>query len=370
MYFLDERFVIFVPLLVVGYWLARGQRNWALLAGSIIWLWMFSGPTLVALVGLTVAVVYPVARVASAVRLRDPTRANRIGWLGVVLLVGIASVLRIKTQLLPDMELSCPRGDYVLRWIGFSYFLLKAIHVVRATARGIVKMPSLLELLHYALFVPTLTSGPLYRIDTFATQLGSDKRLTSAVIEAGSVRIARGLAKKVVLVPLLASVVAGLRSHGVVAAPLAFAVLYVMLYLDFSGYCDIAIGIGRLLGFEVPENFKKPFTATTLTQFWRNWHATLGDWLRENVFIPLGGIRAKGAKLSLIVLGSMVIVGLWHSYTIKFVMWGAYHGALLLLENWLDVKPIRPHSAPWGRVVLRYALVQAAAIGGMFAFLP
>src|SRR5262249_17570373 len=144
---------------------------------------------------------------------------------------------------------------------------------------------------------------------------------------------------------------------------------YAMLFLDFSGYSDVAIGIGRLFRFEVPENFKHVFTATTLTQFWRNWHATLGDWLRETVFIPLGGIRARGWQLSAIVVVSMLLVGLWRGYRWIFVAWGVFHGVALLLENRLGVKPLRAHRTPWWQLGLRYALVQAVVVAGMFAFI-
>src|SRR6185436_11986149 len=123
------------------------------------------------------------------------------------------------------------------------------------------------------------------------------------------------------------------------------------------GYSDIAIGIGRLFGFDVPENFKHVFTATTLTQFWRNWHASLGDWLRENLFIPMGGIRAVGLRLSAIVMFSMLLCGAWHDFQWRFIGWGAYQGLLLLVENWLGVKPLNAYRTPWPKRWLRYALV-------------
>jgi Pyruvate/2-oxoacid:ferredoxin oxidoreductase gamma subunit len=132
---------------------------------------------------------------------------------------------------------------------------------------------------------------------------------------------------------------------------------------------DIAIGFGRLLGFRVPENFKHPFTATTLTQFWPNWHVTLTDWQRENVFLPLGGMRARGWRLWAIVLGAMLIVGVWHAFTPIFILWGLYHGTLLLVEHWLGIKPLHSHRTARWRLWLRYGLVQVAVMGGMFAFI-
>lgn len=370
MYFLDEHFLAIVPAVVAAYWLApHALRNAVLMVASVLWLGWFSLPTLAALAGLTVFLVYPIARIAGAVRATAPVRANRIGWVGIIGLLAIATALRVKTTLLPDLELALPGGDQLLRWIGFSYFLLKAIHVMRGSARGLINAPRLVALVHYALFIPTLTSGPIYRLDAFTAQLEAPKRFTWDHLQHGLLRAGRGIAKKVVVVPFFSTAVALTWQHGASGKAPAFVLLYAMLYLDFSGYCDIAIGLGQLLGFEVPENFKNPFTATTLTQFWRNWHATLGDWVRENVFIPLGGLRAKGPKLAAIVVGSMVIVGLWHAYTLTFVMWGAYHGTLMLVENWLDVKPLRLHKTTWWQRGIRYAIVQALVIGGMFAFL-
>ncbi|HET7505753.1 MAG TPA: MBOAT family O-acyltransferase [Kofleriaceae bacterium] len=371
MYFLDARFLALAPLVLVVYWLSGSARNHVLLAASVGWLCVFSPSTLLALSGMSLGVVLPVARAAARAREAGrPGRAGAIGWLGIAALLAIAIALRLPSYFLPDRALSATLlGDPILHWIGFSYFLLKCIHVMRGSARGIVAAPGALQLLHYVLFVPTLTSGPIYRLDTFVTQLEAPRQLSWDGVHDGLVRCLIGIAKKVVLVPTLAAIVSPLSARGLAGKPLAFAALYVLLYFDFSGYTDVAIGLGRLLGFQVPENFKKPFTSTTLTQFWRNWHATLGDWIRENVFIPLGGLRAEGAKLSAIVLGSMLLVGLWHRFTLVFIGWGAYHGALLLLENWLGVKPLRPYRTPWWQLWLRYALIQAAAAGGMFAFM-
>jgi alginate O-acetyltransferase complex protein AlgI len=370
MYFLDARFLAVFPVFLVVYWACRPLRRHVLLAANIAWLCAFSPATLISLAGMALVIVLPIVAAATRARTAGRTaQANRIGWAGVIALIAIATALRCRAYFFPELALSKTLfGDPILHWIGFSYFLLKCIHVMRASARGIVAPPTALELLHYVLFLPTLTSGPLYRLDVFVAQLAADKQLTWGGVHDGVIRCVRGVAKKVVVVPALAAIVAPLHARGLAWQPPAFVALYVMLYFDFSGYTDIAIGLGGLLGFEVPENFKKPFTSTTLTQFWRNWHATLGDWLRENVFIPLGGLRAQGWRLSAIVMGSMLAVGLWHGYTLVFLGWGAYHGALLLLENWLGVKALRPYRTVWWRRWLRYGIIQAAAAGGMFAF--
>jgi alginate O-acetyltransferase complex protein AlgI len=377
MYFLDYRFLAFVPLLVIVYWLAGARlRNWVLLAGNLAWLAFFTPATLVALTAITVGIVYPLAVAASRARGRaagaegspDARRASLLAWIGVGALIAIATVLRLRA-FFPELTLSVsPLSDELLHWIGFSYFLLKAIHVLFATARGILPAPTLLELVHYVLFVPTLTSGPIYRLDVFTEQLAKRKTLGWDDIQDGLLRILEGLAKKVVLVPFLVSAAASLSAGGVVKQPAAYVVTYAMLFLDFSAYSDIAIGIGRLLGFSVPENFKNPFAATTLTQFWRLWHATLGDWLRENIFIPMGGVRAKGWHLAGIVVFSMLVVGVWHGFHWMFIVWGLYHGTALLIENRLRVKPLHAHRTAKWRLWLRYAIIQAIVIGGMFIF--
>ena len=371
MFFLTEPFFLFLLALFAVYWLSPERwRNWALLLGSVTWLALFSPQTLVALSLITLGLIYPVARLVARLRERgELRRAWAVAWGGIVALVLAASLLRLKSRFLPGVEVSLSAiSNNLLQWIGFSYFLLKGMHVLLATASGILRLPGPAACLQYMLFLPTLTSGPIYRLDTFNEQLEAPKRVTWEDVQEGLLRMLRGLAKKVVGVYFLNGIYLNLHGHGHAWLPLSYIALYVLLFLDFSGYCDLAIGCGRLLGFRVPENFKEPFSATTLTQFWRNWHATLGDWLREHVFIPLGGMRAKGARLAAIVLFTMFVVGIWHNYSVIFIAWGLYHGTLLLLEQRLGVKPLRRHRTPRWKLGLRYALVQAAAIGGMFAF--
>lgn len=365
MYFLDNDFCIGAALFVIAYWLLPARaRNSALLAGAVAWLGYFSPSTLIALSAITAAIVYPTVRCASQAYARgDVSRAAAIGWLGVGAVIGIAIALRLAGYM-PALSFS----KTYLQWIGFSYFLLKAIATMRLVATGICAPPSFVALVQFMLFLPTLSSGPLYRIDAFTPQYHAAKRFSAADLETGLIRITLGLAKKVLLA-LQLSKLTGILHADYRTQPLAYPVTYVILYFDFSGYSDIAVGLGCLLGYRVPENFKHPLTATTMTQFWRNWHASLGDWVRETVFVPLGGMRTRGARLYAVVIGSMLVVGIWHGFAVPFIGWGIYHGIVLVLENALGIKPLHAAKTSRWRRYLRYGLVQATAMGGMFAFI-
>ncbi len=372
MYFLDNSFIQLLPAFVIVYWTVGARlRNWVLLAASIGWLAVFSLPTLAALGGLSLALVYPAARVTRELVERGrAAAARRCAWAAVVLLLALTTFLRLQGFLGRELGFAIP-GDVTpwLQWLGYSYFLLKGIHVLLGTMRGTVGAAGPFDVVQYMLFIPTLSSGPLYRLDDFVGQLHAPKRLDWDLVHDGVFRVVRGMGKKVVAVPVLQHFLYAAQARGHVGLPFAYALTYVVLYTDFSGYCDIGIAVGRLLGFTVPENFKSPFTATTLTQFWRNWHATLSDWLRENVFIPLGGMRATGLRQDGLVVASMLVIGLWHGFSLRFIGWGAYHGVMLVFENWLHVKPLRQHRTPRLRLWARYALVQAVIAIGMFAFL-
>jgi alginate O-acetyltransferase complex protein AlgI len=151
---------------------------------------------------------------------------------------------------------------------------------------------------------------------------------------------------------------------------LIVAVLYLYFYFDFAGYSDIAIALGLLLGIKVPENFRKPFLATTISEFWRNWHITLVDWFRDHVFIPLGGMRSSRIGAGALALLIMVLCGLWHGLTLSFLLWGTWHGVALFIEAASGTKPIPPvaRHGPrfWWRVLWTNSRV---ALAGLL-FLP
>lgn len=253
--------------------------------------------------------------------------------------------------------------------LGLIYTLLKVISTFyHAYYIADKPGPGLVEYACYLLFIPTFTSGPLIKFHEFLKDLRSPHRLTGETLEWAVKRIIKGLFKKLVLANLLMllynDLIAGELNAG--SSSLVLITFYILLFFDFSGYSDIAIGFGYLLGIRVPENFKKPFSSPTLTQFWRNWHATLGDWFRDHIFLFWAGktpTRLYSGVLSFII---MVLVGLWHGLELLFLLWGAYHGFLLFLENiWRQTtvnkrKVSRTHY--WTRCILVNMLVAFGTI--------
>ena len=164
-----------------------------------------------------------------------------------------------------------------------------------------------------------------------------------------------------------------LLAHAGTSAYVSIAIvtlLYLYFYYDFAGYSDIAIGFGHLLGIHVPENFRRPFLATSITEFWRNWHITLVDWFRDQVFIPLGGMSAGRLRSGVLALLIMVLCGLWHGMTYSFLLWGTWHGTILFAEAVSGSKPVPPSRRHgwnyWLRVFWTNARVAIASV----LFLP
>lgn len=240
------------------------------------------------------------------------------------------------------------------RWLGFSYIAFRLLHTLRDRQSGRLPGVSLQEYVIYALFFPALTAGPIDRLERFLKDLrqpeGEGSRFENAagdLLEGGK-RLTLGLLKKFVLadgLALFALSAANLAPNP--AAGWLWVLLYgytFQIYFDFSGYTDIALGMGRWLGFNLPENFNRPYLKPNLTQFWNNWHMTLTQWFRGYFFNPLTrALRSHKPPMAaawvilMTQISTMVLIGLWHGVTWNFVLWGAWHGLGLFIQNrWSD----------------------------------
>lgn len=223
--------------------------------------------------------------------------------------------------------------------IGISFYTFHQISYVVDVYRGVSPAQrSMLAFVTYIAMFPQLIAGPIVRYHEIADQLAPRRRSRLDDIIDGFPRFALGLTKKVVIADALAPLASTLfdgpdQSVGAATAWIGVLAYTLQIYFDFSGYSDMAIGLGRMIGFRLPENFDRPYSAATITDFWRRWHMSLSRWFRDYVYIPLGGNRNGRAQTYRNLAIVFLLTGAWHGANWTFVVWGAYHGALLIAER-------------------------------------
>lgn len=222
--------------------------------------------------------------------------------------------------------------------VGVSFFTFQAISYTVDVKRRLVEPASLIDVAIYLSFFPHLVAGPIVRAREFIPQLASARDPEHVAVGAGLGLIGMGLVKKVMIADYLGRAIVD-PAFGVPQAyggPDLFFAAYAyaaQIYCDFSGYTDIAIGLALLMGFIFPQNFRSPYRATGFRDFWRRWHMTLSRFLRDFLYIPLGGNRKGRARTYFNLMATMVLGGLWHGASWTFVLWGGYHGTGLSLEH-------------------------------------
>jgi alginate O-acetyltransferase complex protein AlgI len=227
----------------------------------------------------------------------------------------------------------------VIMPIGISFYTFETITYVVDVYRRVHKpLRKFQDYLLYIILFPKLIAGPIIRYHDLADQINDRPDIIDDKLH-GFYRFAIGLAKKVIIANYLGSqadIIFG-GDYSTMNAPTAWigALCYTFqIYFDFSGYSDMAIGLGRMLGFKFPENFHNPYTATSITDFWRRWHMTLGNWMKNYLYIPLGGNRPKRRWMIYLNLWIVFLAsGFWHGANWSFLLWGIYHGTFIVLER-------------------------------------
>ena len=221
--------------------------------------------------------------------------------------------------------------------IGISFYTFQIISYEVDVYRGKVKASkSLIDYMTYVFLFPQLIAGPIVRYETVSKELKS-RKVTLEDFSYGVNRFIIGLFKKVVIANNIGELCNILNSSSEVSVLLYWilGISYMLqIYFDFSGYSDIAIGIGRMIGFKFPENFNYPYIADSVTDFWRRWHMTLSSWFRDYVYIPLGGNRVSTLKHIRNILVVWMLTGLWHGASWNFIIWGMYFGVILIIEKY------------------------------------
>lgn len=330
----------------------RGLTRWSvfILLASYVFYGNYSWQFVAILAGSTLVN----QQVTTAIS-RSPTGARRRGLLvlGVVLNLGLLAWFKYKgfflesaSSILAPLGLDfSPPAETIIPPVGISFFTFQALSYVIDTYRGRISPASLLEFAVYMAFFPCLVAGPIVRASELIPQLRAPRDARRVDTGLAFWLIAIGLFKKVVVSSYLAETVVDPLfripgQHGTFDVLIGTYGYAVQIYCDFSGYTDMAIGLALLLGFRFPQNFDAPYTATSLQDFWRRWHMTLSRWLRDYLYIPLGGNQRGPNRAYLNLFLTMLIGGLWHGAAWTFVVWGGIHGSYLVAERWWRSRPV------------------------------
>lgn len=346
MLFPTPEFAIFFCLVFVASWLLRPRpvawRIFLLFASYLFYAWWDPRFTLLLLASTFIN------QAAARLIQRAPTEGSRRGWLVAAMVADLGILGFFKyygffvTSVASGLDkvglsLEPPLLQLILP-VGISFFTFQAMSYVIDTYRRDTEPYPLLDFAVYLSFFPHLVAGPIVRARELLPQL--QQKADPRKIEASLAfrLIFAGLFKKVVISSFLASAIvdpvfAVPKQHSALEALFATYGYAVQIYADFSGYTDIAIGCALLLGLRFPQNFDAPYTSRSIQEFWRRWHMTLSFWLRDYLYIPLGGNRGSEGRIQRNLFLTMVIGGLWHGAAWKFVVWGAIHGGAMCAER-------------------------------------
>lgn len=335
----------FLPAVILFYYAQqllcpKKLRNTVLLFGSYLF-YLYGAAGFVLILLISTGADYLLGLLIE----RDPRRKR--GWLLLAVLLNIGLLVYFKYANFFVGELNIVFAQFGFRpvgWqevilpIGISFFTFKKLSYVLDVYQG--KICALKNVVDFALYVaifPQLIAGPIMRFSAVRTQL-KQRRESWQLFYNGTIRFCWGLAKKVMIADAcgrIADFIFGLDLE-LLDTKMAWlgAIAYTLqIYFDFSAYSDMAIGLGMLFGFKFPENFNRPYSAVSITDFWRRWHITLGRWFRDYLYLPLGGNQKGTGRTCLNLTVVFILCGLWHGANWTFVLWGIYHGALLILER-------------------------------------
>ena len=328
----------FLPLVLAVYFLVpRGLKNAVLFASSLLF-YAWGEPRFCVFMLLSIAKGYVLGRLIE--KNRKHTRRSKL-FLTASVALSLALLAYCKYA---DFFLSSVNAVTGLSFkllhvalpIGISFYTFQILSYVVDVYRGSVPaQKSFLKLGTYIAMFPQLIAGPIVRYAEIAPQLDS-RQTTLEDVSSGACRFVIGLSKKVLLANVLYELITAFqqsRDLSVLYFWLYAVSFTLQLYFDFSGYSDMAIGLGRIFGFRFSENFNYPYISASVTEFWRRWHISLGSWFRDYVYIPLGGNRVSKAKWLRNILVVWMLTGLWHGASWNFVLWGLGFAVLLVAEK-------------------------------------
>ena len=333
---------VYLPVVLAVYYVvpARYRNLWLFIVNLVFYGW--GEPVYILLMAFSIVLNYTAGLLIARYRLLEDKKARAVLTVNTVVNLALlvffkyfdllaATLSRIPGISIPALGLTLP--------IGISFYTFQTMSYPIDVYRGDTEEQK--NFIRFGTFValfPQLIAGPIVRYKDVASQLGA-RRLNAEKFSSGVQRFTVGLGKKV----LIANNIGALWDVYAAAPELSFAGAWLgaiafslQLYFDFSGYSDMAIGLGRMLGFEFPENFNYPYISKSVTEFWRRWHITLSSWFKEYVYIPLGGNRKGLTRQLFNIFVVWFLTGFWHGANWNFIFWGLYYCVLLMIEKiWL-----------------------------------
>lgn len=333
----------FLPLaLLIYYFLGKSWRNAGLLIISILF-YAWGAPKFVFLLLLSTYIDFYLVRALS----RAPEGRQRKGWLSMSIILNVGLLLYFKyagffvesfSTLLNSWGIGTIIHFEILLPIGISFYTFQTLtYSIDVYRREVAPLEKARDYLLYIFLFPQMIAGPIVRFSSIAEEI-RNRRVDLQQLELGMHRFALGLGKKVLIANPCGAIADRYLAldYNQLSSPDAWIAILAytfQIFFDFSGYSDMAIGLGRMLGFTFPENFNRPYRSRSITEFWQRWHITLGSWMRDYLYIPLGGNKKGRSRTYLNLWLVFLISGLWHGASWNFVAWGAFHGLLLVIER-------------------------------------
>ena len=355
----------FLPAVLLLYYLLPGKRNLLLLAASYVFYGWWD-PWFVLLMLFATAVNYVCGNVIAHT---ERGEGRRFAALMISLVTSLGTLGFFKyfvffqdnaNSLLSLMGAGTFSVFYVTLPIGISFYIFQSIsYTVDVYRRESPPVRSFFDFACFVALFPQLIAGPIVRYNTIAGQLVS-RTHTLEKFSSGAALFILGFAKKIFLantVGQMADAVFNAQSPCMLDAWFGVIAYAFQIYFDFAAYSDMAIGLGRMFGFEFPRNFNAPYLADSITDFWRRWHISLSTFLRDYLYVPLGGNRYGPRRTYINLAVVMLLGGLWHGASWLFVLWGAYHGVLLAFERWRGKQSVYNRLPRPVRVAITFVLV-------------
>lgn len=359
---------LFLPTVLLLFFIFRGRRmRTLLLLAASLFFYAWGDPR-----GIVILLLVILLNLL-LVRLRDSRCGERgryrlliLGVTSDVALLLYYKYLAFLFSFLPTGWASGLPAAPALMPLGISFYVFKVVSFqIDSYRKPALAQGGILDFALYVSFFPQVLSGPITRYEAMRTQIDS-LRPTREQFDRGAERFALGFIKKILIAERLAALANNAYALISPGLPLAWigALAYMMqLYFDFSGYSDMAIGLGLFFGIETPENFRYPYAADSVQDFWRRWHISLSTWFRDYVYFPLGGSRCSVARTCLNTAIVFGLTGLWHGANLTFVVWGVYHAIFLILE-----RTVLKRALPKTPKLLRRVYVLLAALCGWVFF--